>query len=247
MHPGLETLLLIAVGFVSSAINTVAGGGSFLSLPVLIFLGLPALEANATNRIGVVAQNVAAVWGFDRHKVLDRGWALAVSVPCMVGAALGAWVSLFLSDREFQRVLAVVMVAMTLFTIADPSKRWSARPPLRDRRWLLYLGFTAVGFYGGFVQAGVGFLVLALTTLAGLDLVRGNAVKVLLVLLQTLVALAVYMWTGKLRWGPGLALAVGSVGGALFGVRLAVLKGHAWLQRVVTITIVVFALELWFR
>ena len=85
-----------------------------------------------------------------------------------------------------------------------------------------------VGFYGGFVQAGVGFLVLAATTLAGLDLVRGNAVKVLVVLLVTVVALGLFAWDGKVRWMEGMALSVGSVGGSLVGVRLAMLKGDRW-------------------
>jgi hypothetical protein len=109
-----------------------------------------------------------------------------------------------------------------------------------------FVGFLLVGVYGGFIQAGVGFLQLALSSVLGLDLVRGNAVKVLLVLLQTVVSLAIFAFNGKVAWGPGLALAVGSVLGGYVGVCLTVLKRHAWVQRVVTLTIVLFAIRLWF-
>ena len=108
------------------------------------------------------------------------------------------------------------------------------------------MGFLAVGLYGGFIQAGVGFLLLALTSLLGLDLVRGNAVKVLLVLVQTAVSLAIFTLGGKVAWVPGLALAVGSALGGHVGVRITVRKGHAWIRRVVTVTIVLFAVRLWF-
>jgi hypothetical protein len=107
------------------------------------------------------------------------------------------------------------------------------------------VGFALAGVYAGFIQAGVGFFILALTTVAGLDLIRGNAVKLLVILGTTILSLALFTWAGKVEWIPGLALAVGSLAGSLLGVRLAVLKGHAWVRGVVTIAIVVFAIKLW--
>jgi uncharacterized membrane protein YfcA len=240
----LQALLLALAGFVSSALNMVAGGGSFLTLPLLVFFGLPAGEANATNRVGVVAQNIAGVAGFHRHGVLDWGFARRTLVPCMLGALIGTWAALHVGDREFRRVFSVVMLLMTLFALLEPARFRPAGAGARTA--LATLGFLGAGFYGGFLQAGVGFLMLALTSLLGLDLVRGNAVKVLLVLGQTVVSLALFAWAGKVAWGPGLALAVGSVLGSLVGVHLTVLKGHAWVQRVVTVTVVVFAVRLWF-
>lgn len=106
-------------------------------------------------------------------------------------------------------------------------------------------GFFLTGVYGGFLQAGVGFLALAMTTLAGFDLVRGNAVKVFAVLLLTILSLVAFAGTGHVDWPAGLALALGNALGGLVGVRLAVLKGQRWLQAVVTVTIVVFAVLLW--
>ena len=243
----LAFFALVAAGFVAAVVNVLAGGGSFLTLPLLIFLGLPATEANATNRVGVVAQNAGAVWAFHRHRVLDSRWALAVAAPGLLGAALGAWLALHVGDRTFQRLLALIMLVLALWTLAAPRERWpGAGDCLRRHRFVLQAGFFGAGLYAGFVQAGVGFLILALTTLAGFDLVRGNAVKVLCILLQTSLALVIFAAGGKVQWVAGLALATGSLLGSALGVRLVVLKSQRWLQRVVTTTIVLFALRLLF-
>ena len=241
----VSALTLVVVGFVASTLNTVAGGGSFLTLPLLMFMGLSAPAANATNRLGVLTQNVGAVWGFHRHRVLDWRWALDAGVPTAVGSGLGAWLALGVGDREFRRLLAFLMLGLCLWTLLDRGHRsLQTAPALTARPWLVKLGFFLVGIYGGFIQAGIGFLVLALTTLAGFDLVRGNAIKVLAVLLQTLVALVVFLSAGQVRWAEGALLAVGGLLGSVVGVQLAVLKGHRWLQAVVTVTMVLFAIRL---
>lgn len=237
---------LFAVGLVAGALNVVAGGGSFLTLPVLIFLGLPAGDANGTNRVGVLAQNLAGVWGFHRSSAMRWRWGLAVSVPAMAGAALGAWLALHMSDFAFRRLLSVAMLAMTLWTIS--SRPHSAGRAALTSPWHpgVVVAFFAIGVYGGMIQAGVGFAILAATSLAGLDLVKGNGVKVLAVLLLTLLSLAIFASGGAVRWSFGLALGAGNVAGALVGVRLAVTQGHGWIQKVVTATVVVFAVALWF-
>lgn len=236
--------LLIAAGIVASIVNVVAGGGSFLTLPILIFLGLPAVVANATNRVGVLMQNVSAVWGFHSAGVLDWRWALTASVPAVVGSAIGTWGALYIGDELFRRILAIVMVVITLGTLLAPEPRpdVAARS---SRSWMVVLGFLLVGAYGGFLQAGVGFLVLAITSWSGLDLVRGNAIKVVSVLLVTVLALAIFAASGAIHWPMGIALAIGNTIGGLIGVRLAVAKGHTWLKGVVTVTIVAFAIRLW--
>jgi len=245
--PALAALILAGAGFVASVLNVIAGGGSFLTLPILIFLGLPATEANATNRVGILTQNAGAVWAFHRHRVLDWAWGLKVTLPGVLGAAVGAALALVVGDRDFRRLLAFFMVAITLWTILDPAGRSGPRAPaFASRPAFVHGGFFLVGIYGGFVQAGVGFLALAVTSAAGLDLVRGNAVKVLTVLVQTIVSLAIFAWGDKIQWIPGSALAAGSFLGSLVGVRLTVLKGHRWVQGVVTATIIVFAVRLWF-
>jgi uncharacterized membrane protein YfcA len=242
----LELLALVGAGFVASTLNVIAGGGSFLTLPLLIFFGLPAVEANATNRLGVLVQNIGGVWGFHRHGVLDWGWAIRASLPALAGAAFGTWLALQIGDREFRRILATLMVVVTLWTLLDRGGPLAgALGRLRHKDLVLGVGWALAGVYAGFIQAGVGFLMLALVTVAGLDLVRGNAVKVFVILLTTALSLALFAWEGKVVWVPGTALAVGSLAGSLLGVRLTVLKGHAWVRGVVSVAIVVFAIKLW--
>jgi hypothetical protein len=259
----LAYLGLFVAGLVAGALNVVAGGGSFLTLPLLIFAGLPPSIANATNRVGILCQNVGAVWGFHRHRVLDWRQAGAAAVPATLGAAIGTWFALVVEDDSFRKILALLMVTVSLWTLIDPLKAVTARSaerlpdgdadgkaddrtnPVAGRRWLLAAGFFAVGTYGGFVQAGAGFFILAVTSLAGLDLVRGNAVKVTIVLIFTALSLAIFAANDMVRWLPGLALAAGNLIGGLIGVRLTVLKGHAWVKMVVTVAVVAFAVALW--
>jgi uncharacterized membrane protein YfcA len=242
-------LILLAVGIFVGALNVVAGGGSFLTLPILIFLGLPPTVANATNRVGILAQNVGAVWGFHRRGVLARKILPWVIPPSVAGALVGTWAALEVGDQAFQKILAFLMVVVTLWTLWDPLGRRKVAPGAETRvpRLWIAAGFFLVGAYGGFIQAGVGFLILAVTTLAGLDLVRGNALKVLCVLVFTAVSLALFVWQGMVSWPEGLSLAVGTVIGGQIGVHLTVLKGHRWIKAVVTVAVVAFAVKLWFQ
>ena len=237
----------VVIGFVSGFLNVLAGGGSFFTLPLLLFLGLPASIANGTNRVGVLAQNIGGVWGFHRHDVVEWRWALSVSVVAVAGGAIGAWAALGISDFAFRRILSVLMLAVALLTLVQGRITGGARgrPDRSPFHWTMVTGFFLVGLYGGFIQAGVGFLVLAITTIAGMDLVRGNAVKVLTVMLLTLVPLAIFAATGNVNWPLGLALGAGNLAGAMVGVRFAVLRGHRWLERVVMMAIVIFAVLLW--
>jgi uncharacterized membrane protein YfcA len=236
-------VLCIAIGFVSGFINVLAAGGSFLTLPLLLFLGLPTADANGTNRVGVLTQNLGGVVGFHRHGLLEWRWGLLASLPSIVGAAIGVWAAFRVPDVAFRRILALAMLTITLWTLTQKrrSRREADRPRLPPFHPAMIGGFFIAGLYGGFLQAGVGFFILAMTTLAGMDLVRGNAVKVLDVLLLTTLSLAIFAGTGHVNWPLGLALGAGNLLGSTAGVRLAVLRGHVWLERVLTITIVMFA------
>jgi hypothetical protein len=254
----LAYLLLFLAGSIAGTINVLAGGGSFLTLPLLIFLGLPATVANGTNRIAILVQNMGAVWSFNRHGVMDWSWIRSAALPALAGAGLGTWAAIRIGDASFQRVLATLMVVFAVVMLFDPLRNRirragagaSARAdetekPARLSGMAFSATFFGVGVYGGFVQAGVGFFILALAMLAGFDLVRGNALKVLVVLVFTPLVLVLFAMAGKVDWGMGIALAGGNLLGGLIGTHLTVLKGHAWVKRVVVVMIVVFALKLW--
>jgi len=244
---------LVGAGFVAGTLNVLAGGGSALTLPLLIFLGLPPTVANGTNRVAILAQNTAAVLGFRRHGVSGGGLLVLAVPPALVGAGLGTWVALVVGDEAFQQILSAVMILIAVWMVWRPLPRSAPEAAGASdepggstlRRIGLIGGFFVVGFYGGFVQAGVGFLILATTSAAGLDLVRGNALKALLVLSFTPLALGLFWWGGAVEWSSGIALAVGMATGGMLGVRLNVLKGHAWVRGVVTVAVVLFAVRLW--
>lgn len=246
MDGWLSYTLLFVAGCAAGVLNVLAGGGSFLTLPLLIFAGLPATVANGTNRVAIVLQSIGAVWGFHRYEVLDWRSVLWAALPATLGSVLGTWAALLVPDTAFKKILAVLMVGITLWTLWDPLGSRLAGPAASlSPRLALGSAFFLAGIYGGFVQAGVGFFLLAATTMAGLDLVKGNAVKVLTVLVLTSVSMLIFAWHGKIHWPMGLALATGTLLGGLLGVRLTMLMGHTWVRRVVTVTIIAFAVKLW--
>ncbi|MEZ4416649.1 MAG: sulfite exporter TauE/SafE family protein [Gemmatimonadota bacterium] len=242
-------ILLFLVGCLAGTLNVLAGGGSMLTLPVLIFLGLPATVANGTNRVAILVQNVGAVWGFSRHRLLPWRWAGFTVAPAIIGALLGSWLATRMGDAVLENIIAGIMLVVAIWTIWDPL---GAKNPGEDAsvpqgllaRSALAAAFLAIGMYGGFIQVGVGFLLLAATTWAGFDLVRGNALKVLVVLGFTVPALITFARNDMVDWRLGTALAAGNLLGGLLGVRLSVLKGHVWIKRVVLVAVVVMALRL---
>ena len=245
MNP-IHALLLFVVGLVAGVLNVLAGGGSLLTLPVLIFLGLPAAVANGTNRIAILAQNIVAVRGFRLKGMLPLRLALICTLPALAGSALGAHLAVDVDDRVFRRILAAVMIGVCVVTLVDPTRRIrvDARTITRARAAALGATFLVVGVYGGFIQAGVGFIIIAGLLVHGLDLVRINAVKVFVVAMFTVVALGVFLREGQVDWPLGLALALGNAAGGWLGARLAIAKGHDWIRRLVLAVVVVFAVRL---
>ena len=237
---------LILVGVSAGFLKIVAGGGSLLTLPLLIFFGLPAATANGTNRIAIFCQNIFAITGFKRQGVFPLRLALLCTPPALFGSYIGANLAINLDEMLFRRLLALIMIAVVVFMLIDPMKhlKRAEMPMTRLRLAVLIISFFGVGIYGGFVQAGVGFLIITGLLVHGLDLVRINAVKVLVIFAFTIVALAVFILHDQVDYGLGLALAVGNSLGGWFATRLAVKKGHDWIKRFVTLTVMLFALRL---
>jgi len=246
-HDLTTVLILFAVGLISGTMNVIAGGGSMITLPVLIMLGLPANVANGTNRVAILVQNVGATWSFHRLGLVSGPWLRLGAPPALVGAVLGTWTALNIGDLAFERILAFVLVLAAGWMLWRPMSsvtEVNTPPPEGGKGWLLRALFCGLGFYGGFIQAGMGFIVLAVTTSFGLDLIRSNAVKVTLVLAFTPLALGIFAYNGRVEWLTGFVLAGGTFIGALIGVRLQILRGQKWVRRVLTATVVVFAIRL---
>ena len=219
-------LLLCLTGFLAGGINTVAGGGSNLTLPALMILGLPADIANASNRIAVLMQCAVGVAGFDKHKSLDRAAIGPILLPTIIGGVCGAVAAALLPNLYLKPILLGTILTVSVVILVKPNT--IAPPPgtpvlspsqHRGAWWALF----ASGVYGGFVQAGVGFILLA--ALAGglrYDLLRANALKMTCTLAFTVLSLAIFIAFGQVRWAPGLILACGTMAGAHLAVKVAV-------------------------
>lgn len=240
--------LLFVVGVVAGILNVLAGGGSLLTLPLLIFMGLPSAVANGTNRIAILCQNIFAIRGFRQRGMLPLELALLCTPSALLGSWLGASLAINLDDQLFNRLLAVIMIGVLIFTAIDPMKRFRREDVVFSvgRKLLLVITFFGVGIYGGFVQAGVGFLIITALLVHGLDLVRINAIKVFVIFAYTFIALGVFIYHGQVDYSLGLALAAGNSLGGMIGPKLAVDKGHDWIKKVVSLTVLVFALKLLF-
>lgn len=239
--------LIVIVGVIVGFINTLAGSGSFLSLPFLIFIGLPANVANGTNRIGVLLQSLVAVGTFKKYKVFEWKEGLWLSIPAVVGSLVGAQLAISINEETMERVIGVFLILMFFLVLYKP-ERWikSKVGEVKSKPGVLQIiVFFFIGIYGGFIQAGVGFFLLAGLVLgAGFDLVRANAIKVLIVLLYTPFALLIFFYNSQVDLKIGLFLALGNMVGAYIASRYAIKWGSKFIWYVLLITILVSALKL---
>lgn len=244
----VEVFLILGVGLAAGIINTIAGGGSLLSLPILIFLGLPPAVANATNRVAIFSQNIFAVAGFKSKGVAEFKYSFSLGLSALVGAAIGAKIAVDINGEVFNKILAVVMVLVVFLTISGKAKPKGIKTENMSKTSRIIGGITFffIGIYGGFIQAGVGFLIIgALSAIHGFSLVKTNSIKVFVVLIYTIAALGVFIYEGKVNWLYGGVLAVGNSTGAWFASRWSVDKGDKIVKIFLTITVIALAIKLW--
>ncbi|MCA9549301.1 MAG: TSUP family transporter [Myxococcales bacterium] len=230
----LQVALLFGVGLLAGAINTIAGGGSLITLPALIFLGMPAPVANATNRVGVFLQSLTATHQFARRGMLPFRQALLPVVAACLGAAGGAGLGVVLDAQLFKQVIGGAMLVMLVLVFAKP--KLDVRPA--QPAWVQAVAFFFVGVYGGFLQAGVGFFLLfALVGLSGWALVPANGAKSFLVAVFTVPALLIFVFSDLIQWAPAAALAAGSSVGAWLGTKMAVGWGPKFVRVVLVVMV----------
>ena len=243
-----EYLLLISTGIAAGLINTLAGGGSLLTLPLLIFMGLPAAEANASNRVAIFIQNIFAVKGFKSKGVAVFPFAYWIGVSATLGSLLGAYFATEISNIIFNKILSIIMVFVLIVTILKPylEKKEALERFTKKRNLISIILFFGIGIYGGFIQAGVGFIIMAsLSGIHSLNLTKINSIKVFVVLCYTSVALWVFIYNGKVLWTYGLVLAFGNAIGGWVASRWSVGVNEKWIRLILILTLSALAIKLW--
>ena len=240
-------LAVIAAGLFAGFVNTLAGSGSLITLPLLMFLGLPANIANGTNRIGVFVQSLVSSVSFRRQNIYTVRESLWMSAPSIVGALLGALIAVKINERVMELLIAGLLVFMFFVILYKPEKwlRDQAQSAIMQRRWWVPVLFFIIGIYGGFIQAGVGFFLLAALVLGtGMGLTRANAHKVLIVAAMTAIALVVFILSNQVYYLYGIILAVGQGAGAWLGSKVAVSWGPRVVRVILLVAIMASAIKL---
>lgn len=242
-------LLIIGAGIVAGFINTLAGSGSLLTLPLLIFIGLPPNVANGTNRIAIMLQSLVGSLGFRKQSGLTLKTGFELGIPSVVGSVAGALLALALKPAAMEKAVGILLILMFFFVLFKPEawlkgKTTQARPV---NTWVSFIIFFFIGLYGGFIQAGVGFFLLGGLVLgAGMDLIKANSIKNILVFLYTPFALAVYMIANQVDYKAGLILSAGSMTGAWLGTKSAISWGPVFVRYVLLVAVLVSAIQLLF-
>lgn len=242
-------LLLIGVGFIAGFINTIAGGGSLLTLPVLIFLGLPPAVANGTNRLGIFLQTFTGAVGYRSKGIKTFPFSIYCGISALFGSLIGAQIAIDIKGETFNKILAIVMILVVLliifksrFNITKLGERLNGK-----HLWISVIGFFFLGIYGGFINAGIGFvLLLFLQYVNGMSLVKANATKVTIACIYTGAAIILFAVNHKINWTYGILLAFGNMIGAWISSRLAVKKGDNYIKIFLIVMVSIMAIKLWF-
>jgi len=245
----LELFFLVLIGFVAGVINILAGGGSLLTLPMLIFLGLPPSIANGTNRVAILIQNVFSVSGFRSKGINTFPHSIYFGLSAMLGAIIGAQIAIDIKGELFNKILAIIMVLVVTYLVINRKTKYEdlIERVTGKHLWISLVLFFFVGIYGGFIQAGTGFLILlVLSGVNQFSLVKSNAIKVVVAFIYTLSALAIFVWNDQVNWKYGLVLSIGNAMGGWFASRWSVKKGDGLIKIFLIVMVTVMAIKLWF-
>ena len=244
-----EYPLLILAGFVAGFMNTMAGGGSLLTLPLLIFLGLPAAVANGTNRVAIFMSTLSATAGFKSKGVSNFPFNIYLGFSGLIGALIGAKIAIDIKGELFNKILAIIMILVVLLIVFKPKISYSELMERLTGKHLFVsvIAFFFIGIYGGFINAGIGFVImLFLHYYNRLDLVKVNATKVVIVLIYTSGALITFALADKVNWTYGIFLATGNFVGGWTSSRWSVKKGENTIKIFLLIIVVLMSIKLWF-
>jgi uncharacterized membrane protein YfcA len=241
MNPGSAILLLVAA-FVAGAMNAVAGGGSFITFPVLVFTGVPSIIANASSTVALMPAAAASAWGFRHHLRDFEGLSLRVLVAMsLIGGVAGALLLLLTPQRLFDGVIPWLMLTATLAFVFAPRLTPLLRRVVRIGPRTLIAVQLGIAVYGGYFGGAVGIMMLSAWSLFGLtDLKRMNATKTILAATMNAVAVVCFVIAGKVWWPQTLVMLAGSVTGGWLGAH----AGKRMDQKVVRAMIMVVSITI---
>tara|TARA_B100001142_G_C14342733_1_gene658671 strand:- start:3157 stop:3906 length:750 start_codon:yes stop_codon:yes gene_type:complete len=235
----IDAALVVGAGLVAGIVNAMAGGGSLLTVALLnVFVGLPGLVANGTNRVGVLVQNASSVASYRKEGVRGFRRAVPVLVPVIAGSLLGSLLVSSVTDETFERIFGILMVPLLFLSLRSPKNVGSQ---INWHPVTTAVIFFGIGLYGGAFQAGVGLLIVVALSRSGLDLVNANAVKVVVILVLTTIAVPVFIVRGQVDWGFAVVLAIGFAAGGWIGARVAVRGGEKIIKPVLIGAVVALA------
>lgn len=244
MSAPLQWLALFAIGTLAGFMNVIAGGGSTITMPILIFWGLDGATANGTNRVALFVQNFFAIKSFHGEEKYDLPHVFKYAVWTLPGAVAGALFAVSIEDQLFKKILGIIIIFVMIIVLVPQSKK-SNEPGIAKRSWLIYPALLGIGFYGGFIQAGVGFFIMAaFTHILQFQLVKVNMAKVFIIFIYTLPALLIFMLSGNVRYKLALALAAGNALGGWWAAKLSIKKGDNFIRIVLFIVVIVMAIKL---
>lgn len=246
----LPALLAAAIG---SAINAIAGGGTLLTFPAIVLLGVPPLVANATSTVALWPGALGSMWGYRGELAGTRAWLVRFTLPSLLGGGLGAWLLLSTGEDRFARIVPFLVLAATLlFMFQGPLFRWLRGHPHEATgvppTGIFLAAQFAVGIYGGYFGAGIGILMLAVLGLMGFtNIHQMNGLKNWGGLCINAVAAAMFAVSGIVDWPVALAMACGGLLGGYAGSRLAQRVGQAAVRRAVVLVGLAASVWLLFR
>jgi uncharacterized protein len=243
MNELVNSLILFASGAFAGFINIMAGGGSALTIGIMILLGIEPVIANGTNRIGVLTGTLSGALTYKAEKFTDLKTSFLLSACAIPGAIAGSLISVRISNELFQKVLSIVMIFI-MITMLLPKKKKELSVNQLKKNYLIYPVMFAIGFYGGFIQIGVGFILMAaFRHLMSYDLIRVNMHKTFVVLIYTIPVLIIFGISGKVNWIYALAISLGNALGSYFSVKLALKRGEKVIKIVLVIAILIMAVK----
>jgi uncharacterized membrane protein YfcA len=240
-----EIILLLVSGVLVGIINTLGGGGSVITMSLFMAMGMPIGIANGTNRIAVLMQNLSATVAFLRKGMLHVKSGLLLSLPAIVGNIFGALVATEVSESIFKICLSIVLAIILVYLVMGKDNEQITGGHSLKIKWWHYIWFFIIGFYGGYIYIGLGFLILAVTIWTmNLDIITANVIKGFVIFLSTPFALAVFIYNGQVEWMAGLLHGAGNIVGALMASHWAMNWGVKFVRWFTLAIIVVFFVDL---